>query len=408
MAGFKDYTTVAAGNTSLFPENMNPSAVNDGMRQVQADAVTAYRDSAWQNWGDTPSRAAAAQFKIASDVTSRYVVGRRVRCNDASTLYGVITASAYSAPDTTIDVTLDTGSLTASLTAVAIASDSPTNSAFPRRMPYLEVAGTATVSGAAVFKTTATIEGAATISGAAVFKTTATIEGAATVSGAAVFKTTMTVEGEVTISGTATVKGTLLEIKGDATNTGRIRQYEDSDNGTNYIEHKPAASLAANRTVTWADTDISQHLVQYVYTQTGAVATGTTTMPLDDTIHQNNEGDQYLSQAITPKNASNILEIDALLTLANSGNASFFQAALFQDSTANALASEGGMNVPTNGHTVQIKLKHFMAAGTTSETTFKIRAGCSTAGTTTFNGTGGTRYFGGVLASYISIKEYSV
>lgn len=32
-----DYSTTAASNTSLFPENMAPSAVNDGMRQVQAD-----------------------------------------------------------------------------------------------------------------------------------------------------------------------------------------------------------------------------------------------------------------------------------------------------------------------------------------------------------------------------------
>lgn len=32
-----DYSTTPASNTSLFPENMAPSAVNNGMRQVQAD-----------------------------------------------------------------------------------------------------------------------------------------------------------------------------------------------------------------------------------------------------------------------------------------------------------------------------------------------------------------------------------
>src|SRR5690606_26122266 len=37
MAGIKDYSPIPASNTALFPEGMAPSAVNDGMRQVQAD-----------------------------------------------------------------------------------------------------------------------------------------------------------------------------------------------------------------------------------------------------------------------------------------------------------------------------------------------------------------------------------
>jgi microcystin-dependent protein len=40
MAGIKDYSPVPASNTALFPEGMAPSAVNDGMRQVQADIRT--------------------------------------------------------------------------------------------------------------------------------------------------------------------------------------------------------------------------------------------------------------------------------------------------------------------------------------------------------------------------------
>jgi hypothetical protein len=41
-------------------------------------------------------------------------------------------------------------------------------------------------------------------------------------------------------------------------------------------------------------------LLQVVNTTTGAVATGTTVMPFDDTIPQSGEGDQYMSLAITP------------------------------------------------------------------------------------------------------------
>ena len=50
--------------------------------------------------------------------------------------------------------------------------------------------------------------------------------------------------------------------------------------------------------------------VQIQSTQTGAVATGTTVIPLDDSIPQNTEGDEYMSLSITPSDASNILIID--------------------------------------------------------------------------------------------------
>jgi hypothetical protein len=46
-----------------------------------------------------------------------------------------------------------------------------------------------------------------------------------------------------------------------------------------------------------------------------------------------------------------------------------------------------------------------MAAGTTSATTFRVRAGMGGAGTLTVNGQGGVRRFGGVAASSITIRE---
>ena len=49
---------------------------------------------------------------------------------------------------------------------------------------------------------------------------------------------------------------------------------------------------------------------------------------------------------------------------------------------------------------------HFMTAGTTSSTTFKVRAGPDTAATITFNGRDGTnRRGGGRYASFITITE---
>lgn len=131
MAGIKDYSTTAASNTALFPEGMAPSAVNDNMRQVQADIRSWYQDAEWVNWGDSVSRNSATVFKIATDVTARYTVNRRIKLNDASTLYGTIVASSYSAPDTSITVTTDSGSLTASLSSVALSIITPTSVSIP-------------------------------------------------------------------------------------------------------------------------------------------------------------------------------------------------------------------------------------------------------------------------------------
>lgn len=134
VPGIQSYTSVAASNTTLFPENMAPSAVNDGMRQVQADIRSWYTDAEWSNWGDTPSRASNTTFKIGADVTSRYTVNRRIKCYDATTIYGVVTASSYSAPDTTVTVKTDSGNLSASLSSVALSIISPTSTSLPTRM----------------------------------------------------------------------------------------------------------------------------------------------------------------------------------------------------------------------------------------------------------------------------------
>jgi hypothetical protein len=135
-----------------------------------------------------------------------------------------------------------------------------------------------------------------------------------------------------------------------------------------------------------------------------SAATGTTTIPLDNTKPQNTEGDQYVTLAITPLNASSTLIIDVRMLLSNDVAANHtLIVALFQDSTADALAAVSQSCVQSGSATVS--LRHEMAAGTTSATTFKVRAGCGSAGTTRVNGAGGNSFFGGVAASSITIME---
>ena len=142
-------------------------------------------------------------------------------------------------------------------------------------------------------------------------------------------------------------------------------------------------------------------VVQVVNTQTGAKATGTTTVSWDDTIPQSGEGDQYMSLAITPTSATNKLLI-RVQTHGSFQQATTSVVALFQDSTASALSATG-KEVEVGTH--EFNFTHYMTAGTTSATTFKVRAGAKAAGQYTFNGFDNERRLGGVMASSITITE---
>ena len=179
------------------------------------------------------------------------------------------------------------------------------------------------------------------------------------------------------------------------------------NNGTAYI------SVDTNENVTLAHplalasggsgTVAANSVVQVVNFTTGALQSGTTVLPADDTIPQITEGDEWFTLAITPKHADNKLLIQVVC---NMGGDSALDAALalFQDTTANALAVSFWTSYTNNRI---FTINHFMTAGTTSATTFKVRGG-SNAGTTRLNGRGAARQYGGVASSGITITEYSV
>ena len=144
-------------------------------------------------------------------------------------------------------------------------------------------------------------------------------------------------------------------------------------------------------------------VVQVLNTQTGAVATGTTVIPRDDTLPQSTEGTSVFSLAITPTNASNILDIQVVL-FGSCSVVSDIIAALFQDAGASAIAVASSYATTTLG-VMCVVLRYRMTAGTTSSTTFSVRAGPMTAGTLTINGAAAGRYYGGAFTSSITITE---
>jgi len=144
---------------------------------------------------------------------------------------------------------------------------------------------------------------------------------------------------------------------------------------------------------------------QRVSTVTGASSTGSTAIPADDTIPQITEGNEYMTLAITPKSVTNVLRIDVTIILSSSVVNNLI-AALFQDAAVNALAVAVHLENGTSTGMHTLNFSYVMTAGTTSATTFRVRAGGNAAGTTTFNGQSGSRRFGGAFASSIIITEH--
>lgn len=168
------------------------------------------------------------------------------------------------------------------------------------------------------------------------------------------------------------------------------------------------ATALTNKVQINATTPKTGAVLQVERSVDSAVATGAVTMPYDDTIPQNNEGDQFMSRAITPQAAANLLLIEHEGNYASSNTTVALNVALFQGSTANALAATQNGRVGSAGAPCVGVLSHLMVAGTISSTTFKIRAGTNAAGNTTFNGSAGARIFGGVMSSYEQVEEIMV
>lgn len=144
--------------------------------------------------------------------------------------------------------------------------------------------------------------------------------------------------------------------------------------------------------------------IQYLVSKSGAVGTGTNVTPNDDTIPQLSETNVFQTQAITPRSSLNILHIRTLGCYEWSGGASRMIQGIWQDSTADALAVQYNVTFGANLATL-VNTEYVMLAGTTSSTTFKQGCAATSAGTTTQNGEGGARKYGGAFNSFIEVEE---
>jgi hypothetical protein len=140
-------------------------------------------------------------------------------------------------------------------------------------------------------------------------------------------------------------------------------------------------------------------VVQTQYLEDGVSDSGSTAFPIDDTTPQNDEGDEFLSLAITPKKSANLLVIEVVVHISNGAITTWLAAALFKDSDVNAISSSAEFQSAADGGVV-LSWRHERTAGSTAAQTFAVRCGAST-DTTVFN----NALFNGTLASSIRITE---
>jgi hypothetical protein len=150
MADIRAWSLIASQNGTLgsppdyWPEGQAPSTVNDCAREMMRAIKKQFLDAGWVDAGDTPTYISATKFSVSSSTSTAvnyYAVGKRIRLNDATTLYATVTEASISATTTNITATLDSGSLSASLTAVAFSIVGTTsNPALPQSVLYQDLA----------------------------------------------------------------------------------------------------------------------------------------------------------------------------------------------------------------------------------------------------------------------------
>lgn len=164
------------------------------------------------------------------------------------------------------------------------------------------------------------------------------------------------------------------------------------------------SELLCNRWL-FEDNTVVGAVIQVANYTTGALATGTTTVPADNTAPTSSEGTQFMSLAFVPKHANNKLKITVVACLSPStGVTTYVTTSLFKSTSTAALASVMQTSHATSSMFIA-NFVHYMTAGTTDSLTFTVRSGPHTAGTLTFNGAGGAAVLGGVMASSITIEE---
>lgn len=145
-------------------------------------------------------------------------------------------------------------------------------------------------------------------------------------------------------------------------------------------------------------------VIQTAYGEYVANSNLSAVIPNDDTIPQNTEGTEIINLSITPRFATSLIMVrfQTFGTLGGSAPGNI-AAALFRDSTVNALAATGALVETTNARRPLV-LEYQDSPATTSSVAYKIRVGPD-AGTARLNGNSTTRHYGGAARATLVLQE---
>lgn len=104
---------LVTGTSINMSEGMAPSLYNDSWRAIMSDIRAWQFDPEYLDLGDEITYVSSTQFTVATDLTDIYSVGRGIRVTGLTTgtIYGEISASTYSSPNTTVTVDWLSGSM---------------------------------------------------------------------------------------------------------------------------------------------------------------------------------------------------------------------------------------------------------------------------------------------------------
>lgn len=123
-------TTPGSNNTAPpdgWPEGQAPSTVNDCGREMMSSIRTLVGSLDYIDLNNTPSFLTTTTFSLGTSDVTNWEIGRRVKLFDATTLYGTI----ISVSATFVQVRLDSGVLTTSLSSAALGVMRNTSPALP-------------------------------------------------------------------------------------------------------------------------------------------------------------------------------------------------------------------------------------------------------------------------------------
>lgn len=452
----QSYKVVLAPSTDTDPPT-SPVWTVDNLRGINDTTVTIDQ---WVS-GPTPTFINATQFSLVGDQTSIFQVGRRIKAVvTAGTVYGRITVSAFAAV-TTVTVVLDSGALDSGMSAVSYGLISSLQSSIGTagfaytgyssgQVPTLDANGKLAFSaldpdyqqinvsqagGALTFSVVAgeylefrvnnvrqqvLLTAAITLT----LPSGGTL-GTPTTENSRVWVAAMYNSGTPELAIINTWDGSnVYEIRPTdsisttavgAGSTAAQTWYSTTGRAT-----QPIAILgyieAVNTAGAWATPSLAVgygpgiplpgEIIQTRRTTTGTVsAPVAVATPNDNTIPQVTEGNSYITRAITPTSALNILEFNAIWNGTNTGAVLVQIVHLHQTGVNDAIAVSSQANAGAS-QPMSISVGGQKVAGSAGSLTFDLRSGNATGTAATFNGSAGAQLMGGAFGSFLQVREF--